>query len=776
MLKKPVGWKSSRDEFADVRPLLVVAGDLSFSGSDNNSDDGIFPCNGSAGSALELGNENLLPTLVHFYSLRTHEYVHVLKFRTAVFSVRSSPRIVAVSQAAQIHCFDAGTLEREYTTLTSPIVLGSPGSGGIGYGPLAIGPRWFAYSGNPVVVSNTSRVSPQHLTTASSLSQFPSDGSLVAHFAKESGKHLAAGIVSLGDIGYKKLSRYCSELIADDNGYLKHGSSSFKANGATNLHVSDVDNVGMVIVRDIVLKSVIVQFRAHKSPIAALCFDPSGTLLVTASISGHNINVFRIIPSPHYSSSHSDAMGTCIHLYRLQRGITNAVIQDISFSVDSQQIVISSSRGTSHLFSIPPSAGSANIQVSDTNLILGGYSPDLTSRTGAQSSVPSINSKNESLSYPCGNPVTISAMSRIRNGNGWKGTVTGAAATAAGRASALSGAIASVFHNCRGSRLYPDFNSLRVKYHLLVFSPTGSIIQYVLRQSTEEDIGIDMSGLGAVSSGLSQESDSKIMVEPLQKWDVCHKRNRRDRVDSVDVYGEHGNGESSKFLHKVVKKGTSVYPIDSGLGTKVKKNAEGNHHKYISEVELHMRSTHIPLWGKPGIYFQVMMGEDIITDNDSVMGGEIEIERVPTRTIDARSKELRPVFDYPQLPRFQPSRFSAFDYSGNGLLMHQKPGISKDGWLSRRSSCSSLDHISESSAAGEHPNTMNKNCTGTFHISAETGQEFVNNDEDSQNVKDDLEFVNNRDGLKMGPSLECVNSKENLKMENHLVDHDNDIF
>jgi len=68
-----------------------------------------------------------------------------------------------------------------------------------------------------------------------------------------------------------------------------------------------------------------VQFRAHRSPIAALCFDPSGTLLVTASINGHNINVFQIMPSVHGSSSDSDATGTCIHLYRLQRGITNAV-------------------------------------------------------------------------------------------------------------------------------------------------------------------------------------------------------------------------------------------------------------------------------------------------------------------------------------------------------------------------------------------------------------------------------------------------------------------
>lgn len=73
-----------------------------------------------------------------------------------------------------------------------------------------------------------------------------------------------------------------------------------------------------VIVRDVVSKSVIAQFKAHDSSIASLCFDPSGTLLVTASVHGHNFNVFRIIPGAANGASY-------IHLYKLQRGFTNAV-------------------------------------------------------------------------------------------------------------------------------------------------------------------------------------------------------------------------------------------------------------------------------------------------------------------------------------------------------------------------------------------------------------------------------------------------------------------
>lgn len=80
-----------------------------------------------------------------------------------------------------------------------------------------------------------------------------------------------------------------------------------------------------VIVRDIASKAVITQFRAHKSPISALCFDPTGTLLVTASVQGHNINVYKIMPELCASSSARDTSSSYVHLYRLQRGLTNAV-------------------------------------------------------------------------------------------------------------------------------------------------------------------------------------------------------------------------------------------------------------------------------------------------------------------------------------------------------------------------------------------------------------------------------------------------------------------
>lgn len=96
------------------------------------------------------------------------------------------------------------------------------------------------------------------------------------------------------------------------------------------LFFSDLFVLLQVVVKDIVSRAVISQFRAHTSPISALCFDPSGTLLVTASIHGNNINIFRIMLSSSKGRSGSAAQNydwtsSHVHLYKLHRGMTSAV-------------------------------------------------------------------------------------------------------------------------------------------------------------------------------------------------------------------------------------------------------------------------------------------------------------------------------------------------------------------------------------------------------------------------------------------------------------------
>ncbi|KAJ0267098.1 BCAS3 domain-containing protein [Hirschfeldia incana] len=532
------------DMFSESRPLLAVCGDSYW--EDNSSRQSVSD---------NTGSETSVPTNVHVYSLKSQSYVHTLKFRSIIYTVRCSPRIVAVLQASQIHCFDAKTLEKDYMIVTNSI---SYGSLGVGYGPLAVGPRWIAYSGTRVADSSSTLFTPELITLSSSS---PSIG----RFAMDTSKQIL-------NIGMKGV-------------------------GVTNDNVPDEDSIGMVIIKDIISKSVIAQFKAHKSPISALSFDPSGLLLVTASIQGHNINVFRIMPM---TSAHSDATtASFVHLFRLQRGFTNAVIQDISFSNDSSLIVISSSRGTSHMFEINPQArGKA--------------------------------------------PVPLSAVNRIRSGNisGWMGTMSGAAAAAAGMVGgSLTGATASTFcywveHNKNNRYGSAASGNSSKKRNLLVFAPSGFMTQYPV------EVG--------VVTGLDFETGSEI--EPIRRWSMVQNQSRREMQDQhSDIYGGGTVSDSkSKVFPEIVRKQSAEE------SWKVTKDVEDRHQQYMSEAELQMyQPSQLPLWGRRHFRFQELVLNRDDEERNGGGGGEMEIEGIQTRTIEARTRDLVPAWGYLHSPKLQ---------------------------------------------------------------------------------------------------------------------------
>lgn len=148
-----------------------------------------------------------------------------------MFDPRSSIRVIL-----QIYCFDAGSLQNVFSVLTYPSPAPAPGSSHYGYGAMAVGPRWLAYAANQPLFATSGRVSPQHLTPSPGVSPStsPANGSLVAHYAKESSKHIVAGVVTLGDMGYKTISRYCSELMPDGGGASPRLSSPSWKNGTNN--------------------------------------------------------------------------------------------------------------------------------------------------------------------------------------------------------------------------------------------------------------------------------------------------------------------------------------------------------------------------------------------------------------------------------------------------------------------------------------------------------------------------------------------------------------
>lgn len=90
--------------FGNSQPLLlVVAGDdangtglgHSFSQNGSLARDG-KSSDSKAGDAINY------PTTVRFYSLRSHSYVYVLRFRSSVCMIRCSSRVVAVGLANQV--------------------------------------------------------------------------------------------------------------------------------------------------------------------------------------------------------------------------------------------------------------------------------------------------------------------------------------------------------------------------------------------------------------------------------------------------------------------------------------------------------------------------------------------------------------------------------------------------------------------------------------------------------------------------------------------------
>ncbi|KOM49943.1 hypothetical protein LR48_Vigan08g077000 [Vigna angularis] len=766
MVPSPTVSKRLEDKFADKRPLLAVCVNDLLVGRGKIQEGLVATCDVGTLNHHDQENGNYLPSTVQFYSLRSQSYVHTLNFRSVVYSIRCSSRVVAVSLVTQIHCFSPTTLLREYILHTNPVVMSCPGSGGIGFGPLAVGPRWLAYSGSATVIASSGRVSPQHLTPSASFPGFSSNGSLVAHYAKESSKHLAAGIVNLGDMGYKKLSSYCSELLPENSGSIQSVNSSTKGNGIIHGHSTDVESVGMVIVRDIVSKNVIAQFRAHKSPISALCFDPSGTILVTASVQGHNINVYKIMPGYDRVSA-SDAGSSYVHLYRLQRGITNAVIQDISFGVDSRWIMISSSRGTSHLFAINPQGGPVNILSCDNSL---------TEKDGL-SVMP-----NQAVHWPCssavkickqqslcaaGPPITLSVVSRIRNGsNGWRGTVTGAAAAAAAttRLSSISGAIASSFYNVEGrSTLCVNGNYSKEKYHLLVFTSTGSMVQYALQTINCQDS--DVSGVIPAHES-APVTDAKVVIEPIKKWNISCRHSWREGVENIDIYGENGVSDINKVCSEEVKDNI-ISPKMKNVSMKSNPRSEKEHHLYISEAELQMHEAKTQLWAKTEIYFHSVAKEaGLMMDEEAASGGEFEIEKIPTRVIEARSKDLVPIFDFIQTSKFQHTRTPAVDNKLNEQVLHQNSKLFEKGRIppsSRFPGCmpNSGGNIAELKSGIEG----NEWDYGLIPAEAEG---LVNN---NNTVKPDTrpETVNNRrEHINMDVHHMFVNSdRKGLKLENH---------
>ncbi|XP_026456442.1 autophagy-related protein 18h-like [Papaver somniferum] len=633
---QPTPIMSSHEGFTKFQPLLLVV-----AGEENNSSSlaqGLDHVNrpirdGNVGSDIRPRVSS--PTAVRFYSLRSHTYAHILRFRSAVYMVRCSPRIVAVGLAAQIYCFDAVTLENKFSVMTYPV----PQSGGqemlrvnTGYGAMAVGPRWLAYPSNNPLSTNISRLSPQNLTSSPGVSPStsPSNGILVARYAMESSKQLAAGIINLGDVGYKTMSKYYKELSPDGPSSPVSSNSSWKTGRLRSASQSnETDIAGMVVIEDFVSRVIVSQFRAHTSPISALCFDPSGTLLVTASVYGNSINIFRIMPSllknesctPSYDWSNNH-----VHLYKLYRGLTAAVIRDISFSHYSQWIAIVSSRGTCHIFILSPFGGEVGLQTRNSVSDGPTAEPSLTSPWWSSSSC-AINQH----SFPPPSPVTLSVISRIKNNSsGWLNTVANAAASATGKVTQPpTGAVAVTFYNSLSRHLLLNAMKGNSLEHLLVYTPSGHLVQHELLPSLEAESSDSDSGtsLGAL---VRNDEELKVKAQPAQWWNVCRRSNWPEKAENIS--------RVTSDAHEVSDPVGGIFFV----------KPQEKQHGYLSNAEVQIGSGEIRIWQKSKISFHIMVPSREIEAEftKDFFGGEVEIEKILVRGVEVKRKDLLPVFDH----------------------------------------------------------------------------------------------------------------------------------
>ncbi|KAK0600932.1 hypothetical protein LWI29_019750 [Acer saccharum] len=72
------------------------------------------------------------------------------------------------------------------------------------------------------------------------------------------------------------------------------------------------------------------------------------------------------------------------------------------------------------------------------------------------------------------------------------------------------------------------------------------MIQYGLRISAGLDPTTGVSGIGTGYDSVT-ESDARLVVQAIQKWNICQKQIRRERDNKLDIYGDNGTMDSNKI-------------------------------------------------------------------------------------------------------------------------------------------------------------------------------------------------------------------------------------
>uniref|UniRef100_A0A6I8N2B8 BCAS3 microtubule associated cell migration factor n=1 Tax=Ornithorhynchus anatinus TaxID=9258 RepID=A0A6I8N2B8_ORNAN len=300
------------DSFSEKRPLLGVCKSIGSSGTSPP-----FCC-------------------VDLHSLRTGEMVKSIQFKTPIYDLHCNKRILVVVLQEKIAAFDSCTFTKKFF-VTSCYPCPGPNMN-----PIALGNRWLAYAENKLIRCHQSR-------GGACGDNIQSYTATVISAAKT----LKTGLTMVGKVVTQLTGTLPSGVTEED--VASHSNTRRSPLVPGIITVIDTETVGegqVLVSEDSDSDGIVAHFPAHEKPVCCMAFNTSGMLLVTTDTLGHDFHVFQILTHP-WSSSQSAVH----HLYTLHRGETEAKVQDICFSHDCRWVVVSTLRGTSHVFPINPYGG-----------------------------------------------------------------------------------------------------------------------------------------------------------------------------------------------------------------------------------------------------------------------------------------------------------------------------------------------------------------------------------------------------------------------------------
>jgi hypothetical protein len=322
---------------------------------------------------------------VYLYSLQSQQFIHTLTFPEQVLQVESNSFCLIVGTIKAVYVLDSYTFERLLVIFRDECVMGFLPS------PLKLSTRWLAISG-------AIRRDSTELPSSSTVNEWSLVGSARGI---EKGVGFLANVTSAA---YSWTAETVSQGYAKYSGNNQHGRNlqGIQMNGNTSEKMQsntmdggvntprNTDNdcadeepdtifgqhAHEVIIVDIhpdgnvidffnsdpivssknsnnkIKNNVVMHLQAYKNGLAVahMAWSKSGNMLATAPQDARTVSVYGIFPSRSTTGKKRTAKPQL--LYQCQRGLTRSVVSDISFSNDCRWLLMSTERGTSHIFAI----------------------------------------------------------------------------------------------------------------------------------------------------------------------------------------------------------------------------------------------------------------------------------------------------------------------------------------------------------------------------------------------------------------------------------------